>query len=707
MPDYCLFFEDLSPNESLRLLAEAVATDAAIALPALQVEVNRGAFGVAVTLMIPEKHKQNIVEARQYQQAVVGLTRRYQAMKAAEPRRMAARAEGLPPAKGLTWLLLHCEPVPTPTETREFLLVGHGLNADRAAQVFEDLRFHATSVRLSAADSQGGQRYFFHALDDPARHSSLAAALAGEAFADLNLLHCRETTTLKLFLPPEADPDTAALSHFSQILGAVPSLLDVPGPLIDEGLFVAIDPNQRGASLDETTRTVYDILYLGSLTFHGEAHFSRQASREIAFDIPKLESSREALSRLRHAIADGKQHVGYRLELRPTQHREPIDQERARLYERQAEIDYKLAYLDSISRAKPQLLRFTQKQLPALAAMVRALPQQVLRQGFPRYAFQALENDPAGGYHYLFVDPREVVLTDLDPLPAWQTSEDPPMRFWLDPFWARYYHDDLNQCLVFVPQNSALFPTLHGWETATMDGYMRDLVEAWFKGHTGTVPQAPLYVFDGAFGEGTSAGERPLKLAVLDAAAFGPLNLQLGWINDHLVIADAIGLQPFIEKMADASTIAHLADQLARNAATYEAEFDRLLMDTNHKIANKLGELTAIVTRELNKVVSETHHTTERIKEAFSYLHQLDTVREEAGSTSEEAFKLLRRTEGTNKELHRFLEQLNRDVEREIQDAYKLRRGIIGKVTATIRELSTTHDELREKLYQILRLPRR
>jgi len=708
MSDYSLFFEDLSPNEALRLLAETVESGATTILSSLLIEVNRSAFGLTVTLTVPETAptQKNLVQARDYAQAVIALTRQHQAMKALEPRRMAAREGGLPASKGLAWLLLHSENSAPAQQVREFLLVAHNTSTARAAAAFEDLRFHATSLRLAAAGEEPDQRYFFHVLDDPNRHSSLASLLAGEAFEDFSLLFCRQVDAYRIFLPPEADPDQAALQHFCRVLSLAPELLDMAGPLASQGPFVAIDPGRRGASVDETTRTLYDILYLGQLHFHGNADFSPPPAKSMSFSIPRLEASVEALSKLRRAIAGVEPKVGYRLALRPTRHREPIEMERVRLYERQAEIDYKIAYLDSISRSKPHLLRFSQQQLPALAALVHAIPQQVLRRGFPRYAFQALHHDPAGGYHYLLIDPREVVLSDLDPIPAWQEASAPAMRFWLDPFWARHYQRG-NQCLVFVPEGHALFPSLHGWEAESMDRYMRDLIENWFADTPADLPQVPLYLFDSSRPTDGRREVEDLRLVVLDAGAFGPLNLQIGWINDHLVIADAVDLTPFIEKMADAATISGLADQVTRQAAAKEAEFDRLLLETNQRISQKLNELTTIVSRELNKVVSETHHTTERIKEVFAYLHQLDAIREEARTTSEEAYNLLRQTEGTNKELKRFLEQLNRDVEREIQNAYLLRRGIIGKVTATIRELSTTHEELRNKLFEILRRRRK
>jgi predicted nucleic acid-binding Zn-ribbon protein len=131
-----------------------------------------------------------------------------------------------------------------------------------------------------------------------------------------------------------------------------------------------------------------------------------------------------------------------------------------------------------------------------------------------------------------------------------------------------------------------------------------------------------------------------------------------------------------------------------------------LIQDTNQTIAGRLDELTSVVTEELNDLVAETHRTTLRIKEYHDYLQELVVLRNESRKSATQAEHLLAETEEGRQKLSDYLLQLEKQVEKEVSGAYKTRRAMIGRIARTIRELGTTHEELKQQLDDALRFKR-
>ncbi|MDJ0840373.1 MAG: hypothetical protein QNK37_27935 [Acidobacteriota bacterium] len=706
MAEQYIIMDQLAPDVALQLLAEACTQGMASWLQGMTIDAVQSAFGNTASLVIPESVDTRLVpDAKEHRHHLDRLANRYRELTGGEPRR-GPEAGGMDPASGLVWLILNSEAGDEDFETvarGEFLLVVRDMSTEEVAELFEDLRFHATHTRVAGGEYAGGTAYIFHMRDDAERLSSLQSLIAGDRVPSARLLTCRRVNELALFLPPDCHAGETALDAFCRILLAMPQLLQVTGDIVNQGLFTAIDPqlDQDGAV------SGYEILYLGRLAFQSQSLLAPEAPDTTRVHFRTMVNSDAALSNLRSALGRVQPRIGYSLELRRTRFEEAAEIERTRLLERQAELDYRIAYLDSISMPRPKLLRFSQQQLPALADVVRGFPMKVLREGYPLYGFQSHPNVTGGepkaeagaGYHYIMVEPEDTVFNEMDPLPLWEHLEGGAMRFQLDPFWARYYHGQGNECLIFVPEGCALFPTMHGWDVESMDTYMRETMDSWFagRGETVAVPEKPIYIFDGA----PEAGA-PIHITVLDRKALAPLRARLGWINDHLSVADAMGLEKFVREMASDVTRSRMIRGLKADAQLARIKFDELLQETNQHVAERLDELTSVITEEFNHLVAETHQTTVKIKEYHDYLEQLTVLKEETRETAERGRELLDETEDQRQEVARYLIRLEEQVERELSHAYKVRRAMIGKVARTIRELGTTHQELKEQLKQAI-----
>lgn len=701
MPETRLYLDQLGTGAALDLLDRAVSRGLAPVLDEVLIEVTQSAFGNTAALAVPEGPSGSghpVKDLKQAKTALTELIEAYRALGVGEPRRMETREGGMPIAQGLVWLLLHCELDldDPPEDMGERLLIDRG-DADAAASLFEDLRFHATHTRVAAASDARGTCFVFHLRDDSDRLSSLDSLVASGRIAPDALLEARQVDGYRIFVPRTCRADRLALGAFTRILLAAPQLVGSSTASPESGLLYAVD-----GSDDKQ----FELLYLGGLQFQGQALLAPAVDKAAQVVSCDLVDKPQALDQLRAALVHLEPKIGYRLELRTTRHQEDVEMERVRLLERQAELDYRIAYLDSIARPRPRLFRFSSRQLPAMAELIRGLPMKTLREGFPLYGFQALQHSDAqrqDGFHYILIEPEDGVSGEMDPLLRWGHLDDNIMGFQLDPFWARYYHGEGNSCLVFVPEGKALFPSMHGWDVDSMDRYMRETMSAWFaeRGDLPRIPDKPIYIFDG-----DRNSPDGLKITLLDQEALGPLHARLGWINDHLTVADAVGLERYVKDMAADAARIKLANQLRDDADREAQHFDQLVGETNRRVAERLDELTSVVTEEFNSLIAETHRTTMRIKEYHDYLEQLNILKDDSRKTAELAEKTVGGADFAVKEVSAYLVHLEQQVEAELKQAYKVRRMMKGRVQRTIRELGDTHQELKEQLKNALRLTR-
>ena len=685
-------YEDLAPVEAMDLLLEAAQSFDPAVLGALRLKVDRGAFGLGVTLMVPEASATQPGE-----KSLDGLlAERYGALTARPPRREFSAEGSLPLVTGIAALFPTDpggdEASPPLDSAGEVLLLASNVAIGRAAEIFESLRFHATSVKVSAATHKNGRMFLFHVKDDPQRRSSFRSAVAGEGFADCALLHAVQTEEGTAFLAPEPPLSLQVLNRFSALFRTAPALFGLAPGKQGELLFALFPAFDDGTDQPRSL----ELLSLAGLAFYRQIELAPRAARYATLDVAGLETSKESLLALRSAIGKAKPRVGYRLELREVRHTDPVDAERMRLRERQAELEYQLAYLDSIAQPRPLLLRFSQNRLAALAELLRACSIEVIRQGAIQYGFHAHAEEP-GGFHYLLLDPKDANWDSFDPLTLWDEPAERQVRFWLDPFWARYYHGKGNECLVFVPEGTALFPPMHDWDDREMDYTMRRTVQRWFGTRAGVpeIPERPIYLF-----EGRTHPKARLGISILNGKNLQPLKTRLGWLNDNLALMDEVGTEPFLQDLAGDLTRSALASELKRRAEGALGEFEETALHVGRAISGKVAELSGILDEELERVARETYETTNEIRKREQDLRSFRLLQKDMGKITEATATQL---EATMDHANKLAVEL-RQLEVRLRQGMEARTRAGARVLAEIQELRELHDTLKQQFHKLLRL---
>lgn len=715
MSDRYFYLDQLSPTEALHLLAEAVPKIEAKQLEHLKevsLLIKSSILGQEVSFVMPDPRASSRWRRNKArEQAFDTLINIYQSIKNSQPRIDHFFEKTISFTEGVTQLLTHSGQSQELAQEsqQEYLLVGRHIEKERAAELFEDLRFHATHTYMGIAETDAGTRYLFHVRDDHDRRSSFLSLQGADFFPEGNILSGFSSHDSLLFLPQDIKPGRRALTYFCRLLQAAPTLFGLnsnsaPSEAASHRLLVAIDrlPAQKHLNGQKNTnqeptdqkRATFELLYLAQLAFYSQIQVGPPAYEYADFEILDLKASEKALSELRDAIEEAEPYVGYRLELRRTKVREPIEVERKRLLDQQIELEYKLAYLNSISQPRPMLLRFTEKQLPALADVIRSFPGKVVRNGKIKYGFQSTQNHPSG-LHFLYIEPQHAGTNELDPLLMWDDLDNRPMRFWLDPFWARYYHHKGNQCLIFVPERTALFPGMHDWDVGSMDRYMRTIMGQWFHGRygVGSIPAKPIYIFDGE-----PHPTEKIHISVLDFANFRPLHTKLGWINQHLEIIDNVGLDQFISEMADHTARKELADHISQQANAAEAAFEQAAQHTSKAIAAKISKLTDALSEEIDTFIKQSEEHTEKMKELNKRLQKLKALHKEMTKHSDKTHDLIKKTKEDEQTATDASLKLKEEVDSTLKKAKEVRDDAIERMEKEIYKQQRTRDELRRKL---------
>lgn len=587
--------------------------------------------------------------------------------------REAFVADTLPLSEGVAQLLVQPVSQPVEPEPTECLVVIEGIDARRAGQIFEDARFDATSVRtlvaLAAQDAGRTDRavYLFHIRDDRGRRSTFQGALSGERFTDCTQLACFDAGGgAKVFLPAKLAPGRPELEAFRDLVRAIPTLGQTggsarpPSPIVnghrpdpDERL-VAVYPRDAGRPWQSDAGTShFAVVYLGSLQFRDQLDIQPQR-RAGTYEVVDLRASETVAASLRDVIERSGTGIGYRLELRATEYTEPPEeQELSRLDQEIFDLELRRAALRSLAPQKPFLFRFSQGQLAGLADVLRAYPPRVLQEGQLQYAFQPAAGSRGSetvrgertGLHFVLVDPEQAgAMMEKLRFPEFPPAG-PTMRFWLDPYWARYYLDqglggrsngaertDGDDCLVFVPYGTALFPSMHDWDTGEMQEYLQFAVRRWFTpsdpgagpGSPAAVfPERAVYIFDGRPDPNAT-----IHVTVLDRDRFCPLKQQIGWINTNLeAMRPDTDVEDIISSIADARTREAVLSTITARAAAAEESFDRTVIAANAHVASRLKELIDALNVEMTGLIDRAQRTTTDVVRLKSRLQDLDITR--------------------------------------------------------------------------------
>lgn len=483
---------------------------------------------------------------------------------------------------------------------------------DVAWAVFDALLFHPTAVRVTAGqDAAGRVLHLFHLRDDTLRDSSFAALEASGRLANAVLLAGFAEAGPILFLPAARPPGRRALALFGEVVRASPALFGLPERAVQRGgePLLALDDRGSGA--------VYS---LERLHFRDKAELYPPEVALAALEIHSLEETPEALERLGQRIRDLVPPVGYELELRRLAPGPADDASLERIREKIAFLEEQASYVAGLGSPRHLLLRFTQHQLAALADALRRFPLPDIDRGLILYGFQASTRAPAG-IHYLLIDPASSMMTGPFPESYWRdVTQDQPIAFRIDPFFAFNYAAAPGPCHVFVPDGHALFPPLHSWNEDGIADYLRAVMSQWFHGQSGvqTIPARPAYLF-------APDGGR-VAVEVLDLDAFRPVTERVGWLNHNLLLVDRVSVEELIERMASAKKRAALAQEMEMEAARAEDAVAAAAAATSARVSDQLTELAAMMAEEIEEASAHAGQTLNRIGRMHANLDLLDRV---------------------------------------------------------------------------------
>lgn len=567
---------------------------------------------------------------------------------------------------------------------QEVLFVVPGQDMPRLVAALRRLEYCGPSPRVACFRLASGENLcLLHILEDLERRSGAAGLRRAGFFEGWEELKCYPAERLRVFLPEDAAPEGEFFRAFSEMCRietvADAAHLTPQGP--DRELFFVI-------RRDPATKHGFEVLHLPRLAFFDSAEVGTPAAAEVRIvNIPSALTAGDLGSALRQREPG----VGYRLRLRESRTTQDGNLERERLRIRQAEVEQRLAHLESIEKPRPYLLRFSQRQLRALAHTVYSFPAEAVSGPGSRidYAFQASAREP-GGFHYLLVSP-EAVRKELDPLPLYDS--DAPMKFWLDPSWARYYPEEGNVCYIFVPEHTALFPSLHSWAAEKMDRHMRQALERrWPQGDP--FPEDPYYVFDLP-----APGEEALELTVLGARDFKPLQTRLQWINDNVTIAHAIPIEGALADAAAAARWKALAEDRRSGAREALAAFQAEARETVESFALELEGVVNQVAMETDGIFLRTDETLAEVQRLSARLKVLVDVKGRKNRTLPALEQLIVGLGETAKEFDDQVAMIERD---RILPAFARYRTVLEEQTRRlndlIEEMKNRHADLLSRL---------
>lgn len=632
-------------------------------------------------------------------------------------------------ASGL-FSLLHTDETYEPLEKQgyletEKLLVGINLSIEQATEIFNRLREFATHVRPAIARANGQTYSLFHALDSVDRFSTLQGELVSGGFENCRALDCYQTqpfnttTIYKLFLPKGFNLQKEHMAHVARLIMAAPEIF---GASINttprHNLLGFLDQDNADQPYDSDRSNQNDrrgrFLFTANVNFLHEAEVGRDYAFK-QYDLLALDNVNEALDTLRSELErQNKDGLGYKVEMHHSRYSEFRDHKREydRILQEIENLQERKADLESYSNERPRLLRFTQEQLPRLVDVLRVVPPNKLNG--VKYAFEnhALLNNSSvankethnQGVHFLYIDPK-VRIDFLTPMLE-EASADTPIEFWLDPTWARYYLNQANEALVFVPKSRMLYPAMHSWDTGKneMDNYLRLMLAKSIQ-----VPDKPLYIFDV-----DRYSDCEIAISVLDREKFAPLNSPkyIGWINDNLLMLEryqklypaAANLETLIRTLANDSrreTFAHMShDQMTQADAAYRTAAET----ASSKMAVVTDDLVSAMDLEFNSIIESGKDFIVKAQALNKRLKDIEALHATIVSQATTTEAAIRDTEKANQGVDSRVTRLKDDVKSRIENALKTTSQAQTDIDKRVEELQKQYDELNQKIDQLKRV---
>lgn len=684
MVNQILLLRSLTPPEALRLLAQATATAGVEGLEEVRLQTwtpPETPSELRVNLAIPnlrQKHKAGQLKFYQmldgeYRKLQIGdvveqpLPQSAESLRAKIPALLRASAYNDRPARRLE---------------QEYLIVVPAVDMKQAAEILVYLSLRATTVSVApmVPHELPQPLHIFRVLDDQQRDSAFRSMIQSEIISPLLVGY--EAGDRVFFADTTKAPGSETLRAFAELVRNAPTLL---GYSETQNQVSARAKHPLAALVEWPGATpVLELLNLAGLRFINQVAVEPHPLRYSMVIVSDLRNSPGDEQKLREAVnvaaLNISYQVGYTLTLKDV--REPtvldLQRERARLQTLKEDLENRLEYLDSIEAPRPFLLRFTEEQLPALGEYVGSFAMRVIEAGLIRYASQSLEVDGAG-MHFLLIDPTVAYKEKVDPLPAWRTSADPPSLYWLDPYWARYYHGR-GESLVFVPRETYLSPMMHPPSANAIDAYLRAIVGQWFANrgeNAPKVPKHPLYMFEPAGGS-----RRQLTIRILDADAFVPLKQKLDWINTNLYLQEArqggdVILQRIVAEMSSRDVL----EIIDREAEHRKHALDRTLQQSTMRVAGATGMVSNVLSATLQSVLQESKTTREAIATAQAELQRLIATQAEINATLHNVNQAISAADNTVTQATATTEDLRKRVEDELHKAETARADAERKIS--------------------------
>jgi hypothetical protein len=574
-----------------------------------------------------------------------------------------------------------------PSHERLFIMTtASQVSADAVVATLRRLERFATPARVARLRSEGGaDAWLLHVLVDRERHSGFSGLEALGLFDAWQPLSGYASEGCRLFL-------TAGVSLPADLLWPLWRLLSKD----EAASLLALGPqgprDERFYVLSRTDREAnrFERISLPPRAFVDsmEVGFALDACVRVSTLSQAVEQPN-----LMKDLREQAPSRGYRLTLESTRAVEEIGRDLDRLRSQHAYLVQRIAYAESLHRPRPRLLRFTARQLAALAHTIYSFAPDSLFNARPhvRYAFRATPQDP-GGLHYLWIDPEAVRRTP-DPLPLYESS--PPMRFWLDPTWGRHYHDRAGTAAcVFVPEHTALAPPLHAWIPGDMDEHLRRVFARPALGAESAAKSSGsfIYVLDRVTGDAAT-----LELTVLDRDSFTSIDASVNWLNDNISVTERLDVADLVRDAAATARADALSADAAAATSAARRDFLRDAARTRERFMKDLDAVVSSINRGTFDVLQRAHHAIDLMKGLDDEMKGLADIRERSKGIASVS-DLLNGIEGLTTALTDRVSALEREVGSALRQAEAQSDDEQRRVDAFIQSLEARRADLRERL---------
>ena len=498
---------------------------------------------------------------------------------------------------------------------KHYLVVAYGKSEDELLDLIEQLRFRATGFRFATAQfgDDGSDAVLLKVLDDADRGSIVQGLIASGRFAEAFWLNAYQHAHGIVYLSEGFRPDNESLSEFGRLASTSPQLFGLAPGQVGTEVEIAVVVKHSPDGQDSAV-----IIPLDELDFRERGEARPRSAPRPTVAMLKLQNSDSLVKRLHQVILTAERQRGYRLSLRRLPPTQSSDREVEQIEQQLRDLEDRRLFLESTKEPQWLLMRFLPHQVDAMAEALRGFDIADLESGEVRYAFEPVADASAEeellGQHFLLFDPAQVPTRWPFAEFSWRRL-DPPIRFWMDPYWNLEY-GRANQSKVMVPLDHALYPPLHSWHRADMDAYLREIVGPWFtrvgesehraeanKARAGdTLPEKPIYLFDAV----AHHSGRDLSLQVLDEGSFVPVERRLSFINRNIVLLDSDDtIEALVRSLADDAGRKQLAETFAAQADEAGKHLATASRDVSREITDEFGGMLEVVRREFTVTVEK------------------------------------------------------------------------------------------------------